>query len=144
MFHKTRLFSNKNQGLFTKSANPFSACVCVCVWCAEILFIQFFEKTVSSRAREKWAVGTNRHMGTILHQIQADKVENILECSQDSIPSPSVKIQNMGGKVCLKCKGITLLSVVNNVWKKRFVDITQQCFALLPQPNFSAYNLNFH
>jgi len=27
---------------------------------------------------------------------------------------------------------------------KRFVDITQQCFAILPQVNFPANNLNFH
>ena len=27
---------------------------------------------------------------------------------------------------------------------KMFVDITQQCFALLPQVNFPANNLNFH
>ena len=39
------------------------------------------------------------------------KVEKIQEDSLDSIPSPSVKIQNMGGKVCLKCKGKTLLGV---------------------------------
>jgi len=26
---------------------------------------------------------------------------------------------------------------------KKFVDITKQCFALLPQVNFSANNLNF-
>ena len=45
------------------------------------------------------------------------KVEKILEGSLDSIPSPSptVKIQIIGRKVCLKCKGKTLLSVVNNV-----------------------------
>ena len=43
------------------------------------------------------------------------KVENILECSLDSIipPTSSVKIQIMGGKVCLWCKGKTLLDVVN-------------------------------
>ena len=29
-------------------------------------------------------------------------------------------------------------------WKQKFVDITQQCFALLPQVNFPANNLNFH
>ena len=28
-------------------------------------------------------------------------------------PSPSVKIQIMGGKVCLRCKGKILLGVVN-------------------------------
>ena len=27
---------------------------------------------------------------------------------------------------------------------KKFVDITQQCFAFPPQPNFPAQNLNFH
>ena len=44
------------------------------------------------------------------------KVEKIQEDSLDSIPSPSpsVKIQNMGGKVCLRCKGKTLLGDVKN------------------------------
>ena len=37
------------------------------------------------------------------------KVEKILKGSLDSIPSPSIKIQIMGGKVCLKCKGKTFL-----------------------------------
>ena len=61
--------------------------------------------------------------------IISNKVEKILKVSLNSIPSPlpSVKIQTMGGKVCFWCKGKTLLSVVN----KKFVDITQQCFALL-------------
>ena len=27
---------------------------------------------------------------------------------------------------------------------KKFVDIPQQCFALLPRVNFPAHNLNFH
>jgi hypothetical protein len=38
-----------------------------------------------------------------------------------------VKIQNMGGKVCLKCKGKSLLGIVNKLLK---------FFALLPQVNF--------
>ena len=44
------------------------------------------------------------------------KVEKILEDILDSIlsPSPSVKIQSMGRKVCLKRKGKTLLSIVYN------------------------------
>jgi hypothetical protein len=48
------------------------------------------------------------------------KVENILKGSLDSIPSPSpsVKIQIMGGKVCLRCKGKTLLGDVNKLLKK--------------------------
>ena len=49
------------------------------------------------------------------------KVEKIQEDSLDSIPSPSpsVKIQNMGGKVCLRCKGKTLLGVVNKLLKTK-------------------------
>ena len=71
------------------------------------------------------------------------KVEKkILKGSLDSIPSPSssVKIQIMSGKFCLRCKGKTLLTFES----KMFVDITQQCFALFPQVNFPANNLNFH
>ena len=44
------------------------------------------------------------------------KVKNILEDSLDSISSPSVKIQIMGGKVGLWCKGKTLLGVVNKLF----------------------------
>jgi hypothetical protein len=41
------------------------------------------------------------------------KVENILKGSLDSIPSPShsVKIQIMGGTVCLSCTGKTFSKV---------------------------------
>jgi hypothetical protein len=70
------------------------------------------------------------------------KVEKILKGSLDLIlrPSTSVKVQIMGGKVWLRCKGKTLLGIEN----KKFVDIIQQCFALLPQINFPANNLNYH
>ena len=49
------------------------------------------------------------------------KVEKILKDSLDVIPSPSpsVKIQIMGGKVCLRCKGKTLLGIVNKLWKQK-------------------------
>ena len=45
------------------------------------------------------------------------KVERILEGSLDLIlsPSPLVKIQIMGGKVCLRCKGKTMLGIVNKL-----------------------------
>ena len=69
------------------------------------------------------------------------KVEKKIKGSLDSIPSPlpSVKIQIMGGKVCLRCEGKT------KCWQqtfenKIFVDITQQCFVLLLQVNFPANN----
>ena len=47
------------------------------------------------------------------------KVEKILTGSLDSNPSPSssVKIQIMVGKVCLRCKGKTLMGVVNKLLK---------------------------
>ena len=77
------------------------------------------------------------------------KVENILKCGLDSIPSPSssVKIQIMGGKVCLRC--ITSQQNVAGCCEqtfenKKFVDIIQQCFVLLRQVNFPVNNLNFH
>ena len=42
------------------------------------------------------------------------KVEKVLKGSLDSIssPSPLIKIQIMGGKVCLRCKGKTLLGIL--------------------------------
>ena len=45
------------------------------------------------------------------------KVEKTLKGTLVSIPSPSVKIQIMGGEVCLRCKGKTLLGVVNKLLK---------------------------
>ena len=47
------------------------------------------------------------------------KVEKICKGSLDSIPSPSpsVKIQIMGGKVCLSCEGKTLMGIVNKLLK---------------------------
>ena len=69
------------------------------------------------------------------------KGEKILNGSLDSILSPSrlVKIQIMGGKICLRRKGKTLLNVFN-----KLVDITQQWFALLPQVNFPTNDLNLY
>ena len=60
------------------------------------------------------------------------KVKKILKGSLDSISSPSrsVKIQIMGGKVCLRHTGKTLLGIVNKLFCfQKFVDNTQQCFA---------------
>jgi len=49
------------------------------------------------------------------------KVEKILKGSLDSIPSPSpsVKIQIMGRKVCMMWKGKTLPGVVNKLLKTK-------------------------
>ena len=67
------------------------------------------------------------------------KVEFFLKGSLDLISSPSVKIQIMGGKNCLKCKGKTFL--FSTFCFQKFVDNTQQYFVLLPQVNFPAHNL---
>ena len=49
------------------------------------------------------------------------KVEKVLKGSLDLItsPSPSVKIQIMGGKVFLRCKGKLLLGIVNKLLKTK-------------------------
>ena len=78
-------------------------------------------------------------------QKKAPKVEKVLKGSLDSIPlpSPSVKTQIMGVKICFRCKGKTLLGIVNKLENKKFVDITQQCFALLPKVNFPEKKIEF-
>jgi hypothetical protein len=44
----------------------------------------------------------------------------------------------MGGKVCLRLEGKTLLGVANKLFCfQKFVGIAQQCFALLPQVKFT-------
>ena len=52
------------------------------------------------------------------YKIDNYKVEKILKGSLDSISSPSssVKIQIIGGKVCLRCRGKTLLGIVHKLF----------------------------
>ena len=68
--------------------------------------------------------------------------------SLDLIPSPipSVKIQIMGRKICLRCKSKTLLGVVNKlfIFKSVLTSPSNACFALLPQVNFPTNIFNFH
>ena len=63
------------------------------------------------------------------------KVEKILKGSMDLIPSPSpsVKIQIMCGKVCLKCKGKTLLGVANTLF-------VFKCFLTSPSNVLPSWN----
>ena len=62
-----------------------------------------------------------RALDLVSEKITTFKVEKVLKGSLDSNPSPStsVKIQIMGGKVCLRCKGKTLLGVVNKLLKAK-------------------------
>ena len=65
------------------------------------------------------------------------KVEKVLKGSLDSIPSASasVKIEIMGRKVCLMCKGKTLLGVVNKLLKtKTFKWWIRHKFPVLRKP----------
>ena len=63
------------------------------------------------------------------------KVENILKGSLVSIPSPlpSVKIQIMGGKVCLRCKDKTLVGAVNKLFATKSLLIATS--NVLPKKN---------
>ena len=74
------------------------------------------------------------------------KVEKILKGSLDSISSPSlsVKIQIMGWKVCLRCKGKYFWALSKKPFQnKKFVVYAQQCFAFTHQA-LQAHNLNFY
>ena len=55
----------------------------------------------------------------VISGLEFDKVEKISKGSLDSIPSLSVKIQIMGRKICLRCKGKTLLGIVNKPLKTK-------------------------
>ena len=61
-----------------------------------------------------------RHSVYMLGQYDI-KVEKILKGSLNLIPSPSPssKIQIVGGKVCLRCEGKTLLGVVKKLLKTK-------------------------
>jgi hypothetical protein len=52
-----------------------------------------------------------------------------------------VKIQIMGGKGVKQ----NIAGCCQQIFEyKKFVDNAQQCFAIMPQANFPAHNLNFH
>ena len=71
------------------------------------------------------------------------KVKKIQEECLDLIssPSPSAKIQIIGGKIWLRCKGITLLGLSTNFWKQKVCWHSPAMFCLITYP---ANNLNFH
>ena len=67
------------------------------------------------KSRLNW----NWELAVGYHGLCSIKVEIFFKGRLDSIPtpSPSLKIQIMGGKVCLTSKGKTLLDVVNKILK---------------------------
>ena len=51
----------------------------------------------------------------------------------------------MSREVCLRCKRQYIAVLCQQTFENiKYVDITRQCFALLPQVNFPTNNLNFH
>ena len=72
-------------------------------------------------------------VGILLTKTAGFKVKKILKDSMDSIssPSPSLKIQIMGGKVCLRCGGKTLLGVVNKHLKTKSLLTSTATFCLI-------------
>ena len=85
----------------------------------------FMEHLLNSQGKsfliQQQVLRMNIHSKTFSSIVLSVKVEKILKGSLVSIPSPSpsVKSQFMGGKVCLRCKGKTLLVVVNKLLKTK-------------------------
>ena len=77
--------------------------------------------------------------------VNSCKVENILKGSLDSIPSPSSsgKIQIVGGKVCLRCKGKTLLGIFKNFWKQKVCWHHPAMFCLITSSKLSRQLFEF-
>jgi hypothetical protein len=72
------------------------------------------------------------------------KVENILKGSLDLNPSPSVKIQIMGGKICLRGRGKTLYGDVNKLFVFKSLLTTPRNVLLLHlKQTFPPIILNF-
>ena len=78
----------------------------------------------------------------ILFDMWVSKVEKIFKGTYLAFRQPGFnpftfsENSNYIWKVCLRCNK-TLLDVVKKTFEnKKFDDITQQCFALLPQANF--------
>ena len=92
------------------------------------------------------SIGSTPYWSCICKFFNLLKVEKILKGSLDLIPSPSssVKIQIMGRKVCLRCKGEAFLGIVNKHLNEKSCWHHPAGFALLLQVNFCTNNLNFH
>ena len=95
-----------------------------------------------------WQKWKNWQVDKFWNRLWSFKVEKILKGILDSIPSPSplVKIQILAGKVCLKCKGKTLLGIAKKLSKTKslLTSPSNVLSVLLRQVNFPANGLNFH
>ena len=96
----------------------------------KVKFQQFTQKQCHAHKGHSHAHNGHTHPNNAdqAHNVQTGNLKQatptqlkILKGSLDLIPSPShsVKIQIMGRKVCLRCKGKTLLGVVNKLLKTK-------------------------
>ena len=91
----------------------------------------------------------NYHVWTqkeFCYWIEMCKVEKILKGRLDSIPSPSpsMKIQIMGGKACLRCKAKHCWVLSTSLWKQKVCWHHPAVFCLiLHQANFPAHNFHW-
>ena len=89
-----------------------------------------------------WEIGPT--MSIIMRSIYLLKVnKGRYVCKVEKHLKGSMQRFKLWAKVCsrLKAKHCWAKEIFEN---KKFVDITQQCFALLPQVNFPSNNLNFY
>ena len=118
-----------------------------------------FKKYVSIRKRTLYILHNTLFLfGCVLkiffrHNLENDalknflhKVEKILKGSLDSIlsPSPSVKIQITGRKVCLRWKGKNCWVLSTNFSNQKVCWHHPAMFCLITSSKLSAHNLNFH
>ena len=85
-------------------------------------------------------------VGILLTKTAGFKVKKILKDSMDSIssPSPSLKIQIMGGKVCLSCEKQNIAGCCQQTFEyKTFVTLPSNVLPLCFN-KLSRLNLNFH
>ena len=115
--------------------------VCQNVGNVQVVYVELatnvhFAKMVKGNSHQKTF---SQDKSRKLKQKNTIKVEKILKSSLDLIPSPSVQIQIMGGKVCLRRKGKTLLVVVNKLLKTESLltsPSNAQWSSLVLYPNF--------
>ena len=83
--------------------------------------IRILQAMIDVCAENGWLASTLRIIQLMQMVSFEGKVEIFLKGSLDLIPSPSpwVKIQIMGGKVCLMCKDKTLLGIVNKLLRRK-------------------------
>ena len=97
------------------------------------------ETTQTTKWKLKTTSDREKHgLGLAKVQLLA-KVENFLNVSLDLISSPSLsaKVQIMGWKVSLRCKGKTLLGVVNNLLNTKVCWHHPAMFCFIPSSKLS-------